>query len=99
MGRKIHHLVSASDGKTITQLTHIYAETFEEASRAARQWRNETYPDLWILSVRVQSQGFQAGFTRLPGTLTVLPSRTSSAFVVSSIVVIYWLSHQYQAKQ
>ncbi len=69
MATKVHHLVSASDGKTITQLTHIYAETFEEASRAARKWRDETYPDLWILSVRVQSQGFQAGFTRLPGTL------------------------------
>ncbi len=67
--KKTSHLIFASDGKGLTQLTHIYAEPFEEASRAARKWRDETHPTLWILKVRAQPQGFQVGSVVLPGTI------------------------------
>jgi hypothetical protein len=69
MGVLVHHLISASDGKRITQLTHIYAETIEQATKEALQWRDETYPALPILHVRAQPEGFQAGFRRLPGKI------------------------------
>jgi len=67
--KKTSHLIFASDGKGLTQLAHIYAEPFEEASGAARKWRDETHPTLWILKVRAQPQGFQAGSVALPGTI------------------------------
>ena len=63
---KIHHLVAASDGKSYTELTHIYAETYEQALQEAREW-HKGYAHLPILTVRAQPQGFQAGFRRLPG--------------------------------
>ncbi len=63
---KIHHLVAASDGKSYTELTHIYAETYEQALQEAREWHTG-YAHLPLLTVRAQPQGFQAGFRRLPG--------------------------------
>ena len=63
---KIHHLVAASDGKSYTELTHIYAETYEQALQEAREWHTG-YAHLPFLTVRAQPQGFQAGFRLLPG--------------------------------
>ena len=68
MVRKIHHLVAASDGKSYTQLTNIYAETYEQALQEAQEWHKD-YQHLPILTVRAQPQGFQAGFRRLPGVV------------------------------
>ena len=55
------YLIFATDGKGATQLAHTYAETFEQASLAATQWRNEKYPDLLILRVRAEPNGFLVG--------------------------------------
>ena len=68
MTTKIHHLVAASDGKSYTELTHIYAETYEQALQEAHEW-HQSYQHLPILTVRAQPQGFQAGFRRLPGVV------------------------------
>ena len=68
MTRKIHHLVAASDGMCYTQLTNIYAETYEQALQEAQEWHKD-YQHLPILTVRSQPQGFQAGFRRLPGVV------------------------------
>ena len=59
--QKTYHLIFATDGKGITQLAHVYAETLEQASQAATQWRDEKYPDLRILRVRAEPNGFRAG--------------------------------------
>ncbi len=63
---KTHYLVAASDGKSFSQLTNVYAETDEQALQEAREW-HKGYAHLPILTVRAQPQGFQAGFRRLPG--------------------------------
>jgi len=68
MTRKIHHLVAASDGKYMTQLTNIYAETYEQALQEAQVWHKD-FSHLPILTVKAQPQGFQAGFCRLPGVV------------------------------
>ena len=68
MTRKIHHLVAASDGKQYTQLTSVYAETYEQALHEAQDWHKD-YPHLPLLTVRAQPQGLQAGFCRLPGVV------------------------------
>lgn len=67
MTRKLHYLVAATDDRTLTCLTNIYAATLEEAWQQAHIWHDDTCPELPSLSVRLQPQGFQAGFTRLPG--------------------------------
>ena len=67
MTRKIHHLVAATDNRTLTRLTNIYATTFEEAWCKAEQWQQEYCPELPSLSVTVQPQGFRTCFTCLPG--------------------------------
>ena len=41
MTLKIHHLVAATDDKTGTQLTNIYAETYEQAVQEAHVWHAE----------------------------------------------------------
>ena len=69
MTLKIHHLVAATDGKTCTQLTNIYAETYEQAMQEARLWHMKHFPYLPTLTVKAQPQGFQAGFLRLPGAI------------------------------
>ena len=66
---KIHHLVVASDGKTCSQLTNIYAETYEQAMLEAQAWHADHFPKLPMLTVKAQPQGFQAGFLRLPGII------------------------------
>ncbi len=58
---KTCYLIFATDGKGATQLAHTYAETFEQASSAATQWRDENYPDLHILRVRAEQNGFLVG--------------------------------------
>ena len=68
MTRKIHHLVAASDGKSYTQLTNVYAETYELALQEAQEWHKD-FSHLPILIVKAQPQGFQAGFCRLPGVV------------------------------
>ena len=68
MTQKIHHLVAASDGKRYTQLTSIYAETYEQALQEAQEWHKD-YQHLPLLTVKAQPQGLQAGFCRLPGVV------------------------------
>ena len=59
--KKTYHLIFATDGKGTTQLAHVYAETLEQASQAATTWRDEKHPNLQILRVRAEPNGFQAG--------------------------------------
>ncbi len=68
MTRKIHHLVAASDGKRYTELTSVYAETYEQALQEAQEWHKD-YQHLPLLTVKAQPQGLQAGFCRLPGVV------------------------------
>jgi len=67
--QKTYHLIFACDGKGTTQLAHVYAETFEQASQTATQWRDEKHPDLRILKVRAEPRGFQAGPVALAGMI------------------------------
>ncbi len=67
--QKTYHLIFASDGKGTTQLAHVYAEIFEQASQAATHWHDEKYPDLRILKVRAEPRGFQAGPVALAGMI------------------------------
>ena len=67
MVRKVHHLVAATDNRTLTRLTNIYAATFEEAWREAERWQQDHCPELPSLSVIVQPHGFRTCFTCLPG--------------------------------
>lgn len=63
---KTHYLVAASDDKSYTQLTHVYAEKYEQALQEAREWHKD-YSHLPVLTVRAQPQGFQVDSRRLPG--------------------------------
>ncbi len=67
--QKTYHLIFATDGNGTTQLAHVYAETLEQASQAATQWRNEKYSTLQILRVRAEPNGFQAGSLVLAGMI------------------------------
>jgi len=67
--KKTYHLIFASDGKGTTQLAHVYAETFEQASQAATTWRDTTHPALRILKVRAEPNGFRAGSIVLAGMI------------------------------
>ena len=67
--KKTYHLIFATDGKGTTQLAHVYAETFEQASAAATHWRDEKYPPLRMLRVRAEPNGFQAGSVVLAGMI------------------------------
>ena len=58
---KTCYLIFATDGKGTTQLAHTYAETFEQASSTATRWRDENHPDLRIIRVRVEPNGFLIG--------------------------------------
>ena len=58
---KICYLIFATDGKGATQLAHTYAETIEQASRVATQWRDERYPQLQLLRVRAEPNGYLFG--------------------------------------
>ena len=69
MRQKSYHLIFATDGKGTTQLAYVYAETLEQASQAATQWRDEKYPDLRILRVRAEPNGFRAGAFVLPSSI------------------------------
>ena len=64
---KQHYLAAATDGSTLTRLKNIYAATQEEAWHLASIWHEDPCPELPSLRLRHQPQGFQAGFTRLPG--------------------------------
>ena len=59
--QKTYHLIFATDGKGTTQLAHVYAETVEQAFQAATHWRDEKHPDLKILRVRAEPNGFRVG--------------------------------------
>ena len=67
--QKTYHLIFATDGKGTTQLAHVYAESLEQASQAATTWRDEKYPNLRILRVRAEPNGFQAGSLVLAGMI------------------------------
>ncbi len=67
--KKTYHLIFASDGKGTTQLAHVYAETFEQASHAATTWRDTTHPALRLLKVRAEPHGFRAGSVVLAGMI------------------------------
>ena len=67
--KKTYHLIFATDGKGTTRLAHVYAETFEQASHAAMQWRDEKHPALRILKVRAEPNGFRAGSIVLAGRI------------------------------
>jgi len=67
--KKTYHLIFASDGKGTTQLAHVYAETFEQASQAATTWRDTTHLALRILKVRAEPHGFRAGSIVLAGRI------------------------------
>ena len=55
------YLIFATDGKGTTQLAHVYIETFEQASHATTKWRDAHHPDLRILRVRAEPNGFLVG--------------------------------------
>ena len=69
MRQKSYHLIFATDGKGTTQLAHVYAETLVQASDAATRWRDEQYPDLRILRVRAEPNGFRVGSFVLPPSI------------------------------
>jgi hypothetical protein len=64
------------------QLAHVYAETLEQASQAATQWRDEQYPNLQILRVRAEPNGFRAGAFVLP--LQIEEEKQGATFVNAS---------------
>lgn len=92
---KIHHLVVASDGKSYSQLTHVYAETYEQAVQEAREW-HKNYSHLPLLIVRAQPQGFQAGFRRLPGRIEETMMRR---WRVKELLIEHGLSMKQLAEQ
>ncbi len=57
------YLIFVTDGRGTTQLAHTYAETLEQATLSATRWRDETYPELTIIKVRAEPNGYLFGHT------------------------------------
>ena len=61
-------LVSASNNKTFSEITHVYARCEAHAREIAREWLAQ-HAHLPYSTIRACPHGFQYGLTRLPGSM------------------------------